>query len=115
MVADDQLGLVVDGLGGRGGRDGQARHDPLDWCRRVAPDQAHVVPGLSQPRGANCSSQPVTSATVVMMFFLGVDSGSNFRLLSNACRYKVKTELSANLEASTIRRVARIQSGEHHA
>ena len=81
MMAHDQLGPLVDRLGGRRGRHGQAGHDPRDLGVRIAPEQAHVVPGLGQPStGANSSSQRATSATVV----IGVPP--RFEPLGTACR-----------------------------
>ena len=50
MVADDQRGLLADGLGGRLGGDGQAGHDPLDLAGGIAPEQPDIVPVLGQVR-----------------------------------------------------------------
>ncbi len=66
MVADDQRGLLADGLGRRRGRDREAGHD----ARRGAAGSPQSRPTLSHDSarcdGANCSSHAATSATVVM-------------------------------------------------
>ena len=49
VVADDQFGLLGDRLRGRRPSDGEAGHDAIDLGVGIAPEQAHVVPRLSQP------------------------------------------------------------------
>ena len=71
-MADDQLRPLLDRLEGGLGRHGQAGHDPLDLPGRIAPEQAHVVPGFGQAAGANASSQRARSSTLVMASLLRV-------------------------------------------